>query len=86
MSLSKFNEKLCASTTIDEYIIAIQKLIEFCNGRSQGYLVVMPILGTGLSRTNIEIQNTLKYIIDVLKINRNIINCDFHVVIKEDKK
>jgi hypothetical protein len=46
----------------------------------------MPILGSGLSRTNIEIQNTVKYIIDVLRINRNIINCDFHIVIKENEK
>lgn len=86
LGLSKFNEKLCASTTINEYVIAIQKLVEFCNERSQGYPVVMPILGSGLSRTNIEIQNTIKYIIDVLRINRNIINCDFHIVIKEDEK
>lgn len=86
LGLSKFNEKLCASTTINEYVAAIQKLVEFCNERSQGYPVVMPILGSGLSRTNIEIQNTVKYIIDVLRINRNIINCDFHIVIKENEK
>ncbi|MEE1204400.1 MAG: DUF6430 domain-containing protein [Bacteroidales bacterium] len=86
LGLSKINEKLCASTTIDEYVTAIQKLVEFCNERSQGFPVVMPILGSGLSRTNIEIQNTVKYIIDVLRINRNIINCDFHIVIKEDEK
>ena len=86
LGLSKFNEKLCASTTISEYVTAIQKLIEFCNERSQGYPIVMPILGSGLSRTNIEIQNTVKYIIDVLRINRNIINCDFHIVIKENEK
>lgn len=86
LGLSKFNEKLRASTTINEYVTAIQKLVEFCNERSQGYPVVMPILGSGLSRTNIEIQNTVKYIIDVLRINRNIINCDFHIVIKENEK
>ena len=63
MGLSKLDSNLQASTTKSEYAVAIQRLIEFCNARSQGYPVVMPVIGTGLSRTNIEIRSTIKYLI-----------------------
>lgn len=86
LGLSKFNEKLQASTTKSEYVVAIQKLIEFCNARSQGYPVVMPVIGMGLSRMNTEIRSTIKYIISSLRLNKDIINCDFHIIIwKGDK-
>ena len=86
LGLSKINSMLQANTTKAEYAAAIQKLIEYCNQRSQGYPVVMPIIGTGLSRTNIDIADTLKFMINAFKINRDIINCDFHIVVWEGDK
>lgn len=86
LGLSKFNGNLQASTTKSEYVVAIQKLIEFCNARSQGYPVVMPVIGMGLSRMNTEIRSTIKYIVNSLRLNKDIINCDFHIIIwKGDK-
>ena len=86
LGLSKLDSNLQASTTKSEYAVAIQRLIEFCNARSQGYPVVMPIIGTGLSRTNIEIRSTIKYLISALRINKDIINCDFYIIVwKGDK-
>lgn len=86
LGLSKLDNNLQACTTKSEYAVAIQRLIEFCNARSQGYPVVMPVIGTGLSRTNIEIRSTIKYLISALRINKEIINCDFHIVVwKGDK-
>ena len=86
LGLSKFDSNLQASTTKSEYAVAIQRLIEFCNARSQGYPVVMPVIGTGLSRTNIEIRSTIKYLISALRINRDIINCDFHIIVWQGDK
>lgn len=86
LGLSKLDENLQASTTKSEYAVAIQRLIEFCNARSQGYPVVMPVVGTGLSRTNIEIRSTIKYLISALRINKDIINCDFHIIVWEGDK
>lgn len=86
LGLSKFDNMLKASTTKAEFAEAIQKLIEFCNERSQGYPVVLPLMGTGLSRTNIPATEVLKYIVSAFRINKDIINCDFHIVVWDGMK
>lgn len=46
----------------------------------------MPVIGMGLSRMNTEIRSTIKYIVSSLRLNMDIINCDFHIIIwKGDK-
>ena len=84
--LSKFDHMLKASTTKTEYATAIQKLIEFCNSRSQGYPVIMPVIGSGLSRTNVKKEDILRYLKSAFTLNRDIINCDFHIVVREEDK
>ena len=86
LGLSKFNEQLAASTTKAEYVLAFQKLIEFCNVRSQGYPVILPLMGTGLSRANISHKEALNYMVSALRMNLDIINCDFHIVVLKDMK
>lgn len=81
LGLSKFNENLKASTAKAEFAEAVQKMIEYCNERAQGYPVVLPLMGTGLSRTNIPAGEALKYMVSAFRINRDIINCDFHIVV-----
>lgn len=81
LGLSKFNERLKASTTKAEFAEAVQKMIEYCNERAQGYPVVLPLMGTGLSRTNIPAGEVLMYMVSAFRINRDIINCDFHIVV-----
>lgn len=61
-------------------------MIEYCNTRSQGYPVIMPLIGSNLARTNIFQEDILKYLIQALKINRDKISADIHIVIwKGDK-
>lgn len=86
LGLSTYDNHLTASTTKEEYILAFQKLIEFCNARSQGYPVVLHLMGTGLSRANISHKEALIYMISALRINMDIINCDFHIVVWEEMK
>lgn len=81
LGLSKFDDQLAASTTKAEYVLALQNLIEFCNARSQGYPVILPLMGTGLSRANISHEEALGYMIGTIKMNIDIINCDFHIVV-----
>lgn len=46
----------------------------------------MPVIGMGLSRMNTEIRSTIKYIVSSLRLNMDIINCDFRIIIwKGDK-
>lgn len=46
----------------------------------------MPIIGMGLSRMNTEIRSTIKYIVSSLRLNMDIINCNFHIIIWKDDK
>lgn len=75
-----------AHTSKNDYVLAVQKLIEFCNQNSQGYPVILPLFGSGLSRTNINLNDILHYIAEAFAINKDIINNDFFIVVwKGDK-
>ncbi len=50
-ALSTFDDKLKAQTSMQDYVLAVQKLVEACNYESEGFPVVIPVVGTGLSRT-----------------------------------
>lgn len=86
LGLSWFDSNLNAQTSIADFVIAVQKLIEFCNQKAQGYPVVLPLLGSGLSRTKIELSNILHYLTEAFAINKEKINNDFHIVIWEGDK
>lgn len=63
LGISKFDLHFMASTSKDEFVLAVQKMIEYCNTRSQGYPVIMPLIGSNLARTNISQKDILKYLI-----------------------
>ena len=77
---------MTASTTMQEFTIAVQKLIEACYEKSAGFPVVMPLVGTGLSRTKTDQQDVLKYLVNAFRLNRAEISCDIHIVVWEDIK
>lgn len=85
-ALSTFDNKLKAHTSMQEYALAVQKLIESCNEESEGFPVVLPLVGTGLSRTKKGQQDVLKYLINAFRINKAEINCDIHIVVRNDMK
>lgn len=86
LGLTKFDSHFMASMSKDEFVLAIQKLIEYCNTRSQGYPIIMPLIGSNLARTDISQKDILKYLIQAFKINREKISADIHIVIwKGDK-
>ncbi len=85
-ALSTFDCNLKAHTSMQEYALAVQKLIESCNEESEGFPVVLLLVGTGLSRTKKDQQAVLKYLINAFRINKDEINCDIHVVVRDDMK
>lgn len=86
LGLSYFDEHLNAQTSKADFALAVQKLIEFCNQNAQGYPVILPLLGSGLSRTTIGLNDILHYLVDAFAINKDIINNDFYIVVwKGDK-
>lgn len=85
-ALSTFDSNLKAHTSLQEYALAVQRLIESCNTESEGFSIVLPLVGTGLSRTKRDQQDVLQYLINAFRINKNEINCDIHIVVHEDVK
>ena len=87
LGMSSFDKNLNAHTSKEDFILSIQRLIEYCDKNSQGNAVLLPLLGSSLSRTGINsYTDNLKYIIAALRINKEIINCDFRIFIKPDDK
>lgn len=87
LAMSMFDKNLNAHTTKQDFVLAIQRLIEYCDRNSQGFPVLMPLLGSGLSRTGLECySDILRYIINTLRLNRDIINCDYHIYIRTQDK
>ena len=86
LGLSSFDKNLKATTTDDEYVLALMRLIEFCYQRSQGYPVVIPLIGAGLSRTKKTERDILEYMVTLLKLNKELINCDVHIIVRETGK
>ena len=83
LALSMFGRDLTAHTDQQDYVLAMQRLIEYCNNRSQQYPVVMPLIGAGLSRTEKSERIILEYIVKLLKMNKNKITNDIHIVIRD---
>ena len=86
LGLSKFDKNLKASTSEEEYILAMMRLLEFCNERSQQFPVVMPLIGAGLSQTKKSEKDILNYIIGLVKMNRELINYDLHIIVRDNGK
>ena len=87
LAMSTFDKNLNAHTTKQDFVLAIQRLIEYCDRNSQGFPVLMPLLGSGLSRTGLDCySDILRYIISTLRLNRDIINCDYHIYIRTQDK
>ncbi len=85
-ALSTFDSNFKAHTSMQDFALAIQRLIEACGAESEGFSIVMPLVGSGLSRTKKEQRDILAYLISAFKINRSEINSDIHIVIREDLK
>ena len=85
-ALSTFDEYLHAETSMCDYVIAVQRLIEAIDKESEGYPVLMPLAGGGLSRTGMKDQEIAEYLINCFKVNRRHINCDIHIVARDALK
>lgn len=86
LGFSWINSNLNAQTSKAEYVLAIQKMIESFDNESQGYPVLMPIIGTGRSRADLKERESLEYIIEAFRINQNKITSDIYIVIHESAK
>ncbi len=61
-------------------------MIESFDMEAQGYPVLIPIIGTGRSRTNLTEAEALEYMIAAFKINQSKITSDIYIVVYESAK
>lgn len=83
LGLTAFDDKLTATVTDEDYVLAIVRLLNFCNQRSQQYPVLMPLIGGGLSRTGKSERDILEFLIKLIELNKDLIQFDLHIVIRE---
>ena len=86
LGLSSFNSELKAVTRKEEYIIAIQKLIEFCDANAQGGEVCIPIIGTGLSRVGISKNDALHFLFHTIILYKHNLSFDITIVVPKTEK
>ena len=86
LGLSSFDTDLKATTSKEDYSIAIQKLIEFCDSNAQGGEVFFPLIGTGLSRVGISKNDVLHYLYHTVVLNKEHLNFDLTIFIPESER
>lgn len=86
IALSTFDYNLSAHATQEEYVLTMQRMIEYCYSRSQGFPVVMPFIGAGQSRIGNNEREILEYIIGLFKMNKDLIMSDIHIVVRNSGK
>ena len=79
LGLTWFDNNLNAKASKQDYVLAIQKMIETFDLEAQGYPVLIPIIGTGRSRTDLTENEALEYMIAALKINQLKITSDIYI-------
>lgn len=86
LGLTYFDTNLNAHVSKQDYVFSIQRLIEYFDMEAQGYPVLMPIIGTGRSRTDLQEREALEYIISAFKISQTKITSDVYIVVYESAK
>lgn len=86
IGLGKMDVNLRNSAENGEYCQAIQKMIEFFDAFSQGYPVLMPIVGAGLTRLGQDPKDLLKYLVQSFSINMRRLSSDVYIVVREEDR
>lgn len=87
LALTEFNSDLHACIhNKEDYLNALQRLIEYISSRSQNFPTVLPLIGGGLPEVCESEQVILEFLLSIIKINRDKINCDLHIVVRNTGK
>jgi hypothetical protein len=87
LALTEFNSDLHAEIhNRENYMNVLQRLIEYISSRSQGFPTVLPLIGGGLPEVSENEQTILELLIKLINLNKDKINCDIHIVIRDTGK
>ena len=86
LALTTFDKELHAHTSDEEYVLALMKMIIYSNKRSQGFPLLVPLIGAGAADTKKQERDILEFLVKLIKMNRNLINCDVHIIVRNTAK
>ena len=87
LGLTEMDSNLHVRVASDEYVQAFTKLLKFCSERSQGFPVLIPLIGTGFSNMSKKSErDVLEYMIKAIKLNSELVNCDIHIVVRNSAR
>ena len=86
LGLSHFNGNLKAITSKEDYTVAIQKLIEYCDSHAQGGMVFLPLIGTGLSRVGVSKKESFSYLYHTIVLNKELLSFDITIVVPDSER
>ena len=83
LAFSEFNEDNKAQNSKEEMVKTVTKLVDFYDAHGQGYEMFVPLMGTGMSRTGISAQDSLKILSSVFDIHSDRLRGDVTIVVYE---
>ena len=86
LALTEMNENLNTHCTLDDYCIAISKLMSYFDQRGQGNDMAMPIMGSGFSRLDRSEEELLIFMIQLIKIRQNKMRGNIKIIVHESLK
>lgn len=86
LALSEFDENNNAQSTKNELIETIERLIAYYDNYGQGYELYIPLLGTGMSRTDVTPNEALQIIVSYFKIYKSKIHGNVSIVVYKKQR
>jgi len=84
LAVSIFDENNNAHSSREDIRTAIEKLIIHYDQKGQGYDLFLPLIGTGMSRANLNFQESYDLIVSTLLENKNRISGKINIVIQPE--
>lgn len=81
--LKKDGQKIVVDENIDlhDYFEYLQNMVDYYNKDGRNLPIYMPTIGCGLSRLYISIDNSIRQLIDIWRMNQHIIRDTVHIVV-----
>ena len=86
LAISEFNQYNNAKSTKNQLIQSVKRLVNFVNCHCQGYECYVPLMGTGLSRSNLDHKKSLHTIVSTMDLYNEDVISPINVVIYNGDK
>ena len=86
LAISEYDKDNIAHTSVDDLELCIKSLVDFYNQHGQGHRLVIPLMGTNLSRAGLSHNDSLRVITSLFQLHGNKIHGEVDVVIYKGDK